>query len=365
MSKSQDLVESILSGHEPTVAELDDLLEGCVPEDLHLEYKHGDELLDKRKASATLRRYVSGFGNSAGGILIIGVDERTWSVTGCTTPGGGNLATWASRCLTPIAVYFHPPPRLHVISHPKGKVLVAATSRSEALIPCREADGLVFYFRFYDQTLENKTLRAPDYLLSDIVLGRRQHPFLGISRLEMQFTRVEANSGNTEILANLHFIVENDSLVWAEDVSLGTISWTTSDTPLPALSSRLLSYLDCQEPSFTGSYQLRHASSSNIFKEVTPFDRATFSLAGYIIIPRFSGNWYQYTWKTAAYLVAKGTPPIWFQISLRVDDSLLKRAHSEERLLASKGGVLKVERLAGGLALVAWSDVVKGWNKSD
>jgi len=174
--QTRELLEAIMAGQQITTDELDDLLRNRVSEDLFLDYKHGNELLDKKKGSSTIRQYLSAFANSAGGVLIIGVDEHNWDITNCVAPGGGDLAIWAASCLTPIAPYFSPPPRFQVVKHPKGDVLIAATERSLGLVPCIEAGEFVYYLRFHDQTLSNKTLRAPEYLIADLVLGRRQQP---------------------------------------------------------------------------------------------------------------------------------------------------------------------------------------------
>jgi hypothetical protein len=45
---------------------------------------------------------------------------------------------------------------------------------------CIEAGRPVYYFRFHDQTLE-----APDYLVTDLILGRREHPYLAIVDFEL------------------------------------------------------------------------------------------------------------------------------------------------------------------------------------
>src|SRR5688572_3703220 len=110
------LLEMLSSGEDFSAETLDLLLRERISEDQFLEYKHGAEL-KKGNASKEIRKYVSGFANSQGGIYIIGVDEE-FEVTGCVAPGGGDLAEWAARCLNPIAQYFSLPPRLSNLKHP-------------------------------------------------------------------------------------------------------------------------------------------------------------------------------------------------------------------------------------------------------
>src|SRR5689334_23538068 len=110
--RTQELLDRLMMGDEMTITELDDLLANKVAEDLLLDYKHGDKLKEK-KASETIRKYVSGFANSAGGVLIIGVDAEVdvWIVTGARAPGGHDLARWARDCLGDMVAHLSPPPR--------------------------------------------------------------------------------------------------------------------------------------------------------------------------------------------------------------------------------------------------------------
>ena len=50
-------------------------------EDLYLEFKDGTETDDQKKASRTLRQYVSGFANSDGGLIVFGVGD---AIVGCS-----------------------------------------------------------------------------------------------------------------------------------------------------------------------------------------------------------------------------------------------------------------------------------------
>ena len=168
IQKPPELLEKLMTGYEMTSSDLDDLLRDKTPEGLFLEYKDGKELEKPRsERNGTIREYLSAFANSAGGILIIGVDENTWTVTGCPAPGGGdlaewekksrsNLAEWAARCVTPIAHHFSPRPRYQTLDHPDGQVLIMVTERSPNLIPCNVGGEFVYYLRHHDQTLRNE-----------------------------------------------------------------------------------------------------------------------------------------------------------------------------------------------------------------
>lgn len=136
-TKTLQLLEKLSSRHQLTIDELNDLIKHKTKEDQFLEFKHGLEIEENKDASKTVRDYMCGFANSEGGILIIGVDAPSGipeSVTGCNNHKKGDLAEWASRCLTDIASYFSPIPKFQVLHHPNGDVLIGVTQRSLNLI---------------------------------------------------------------------------------------------------------------------------------------------------------------------------------------------------------------------------------------
>ena len=66
--KTVDIYTTLLEGNELSAKEFDAILASQVNEDEFLEFKHGDVLKSKKDASVLLRKYVSGFANSEGGI---------------------------------------------------------------------------------------------------------------------------------------------------------------------------------------------------------------------------------------------------------------------------------------------------------
>ena len=95
--RTRDLLDSLLVDRQMSAEQLNALVAEGVLEDLLLDYKDGRELADAKKAGRTLRQYMSGFANSDGGVLIIGVNDRDWIVTGCPAPGGGLRSDHAHR----------------------------------------------------------------------------------------------------------------------------------------------------------------------------------------------------------------------------------------------------------------------------
>lgn len=352
--QTQELLEALMAGHEMAPSEIDDLLRCKVSEDLFLEYKHATELNDRKKANRTIRQYLSGFANSAGGVLIIGVDENTWSVTPCPAIQGG-LEKWASSCLTEIAHYFSLIPRFQVVEHPNGNVLVAATSRSLNLVPCKERGEFVYYMRFHDQTLNNKTLKVPEYLISDLVLGRRQQPHLHVSQFSLQLSAHERREDYSRVISfDMNFMIENESLSWANEVRLGMVGYVFHG-PIP-LSNHLLSYLDIQKPNGGDNYNLYHiviSEQSGLTIDLGPFSITTLNIPSNTIPIRVLGKFHSYTWKAAVYVMSKESPPIWYQINLEVNDRLLKAANARERIFCDDD-LLKITRLTNNRPSVGW-----------
>lgn len=352
--RTSELLESLMAGHQMTPSELEDLIKIPVTEDLFLEYKHG-KLLTRKDAAQSVREYLSGFANSAGGILVIGVDEATWSITDCTAPGGENLAEWASRCLAPIAPYFSPLPRFQVVKHSDGDVLIASTDRSLSLVPCVQAGELVYFLRFHDQTL-----KAPEYLVSDILLGRRQRPHFHIRDFDLAECepRQEPQSGAYDLYFSPAFVCENHSLFRSDFVRLGIISWVKHPLGGNILSNHLLSYVEIRDLDkgwYSGSSVLVH--TERLFPGIGPFDVGVFNTIETHVIPlRLNNRWYTpYTWRAAAYLMTDEAPPVWYQLSMEVNNGMLGRARANVPL-ASYGDLLEVKRVHGERPVVEWEN---------
>jgi len=335
--QSLQMLEQLLTGHQLSSVELDDLINQKAKEDLYLEYKHGNEL-QKSDASNTIREYLSAFANSAGGILIIGVNESEkipTEITGCNDHGKGKLDEWASRCLTPIANYFAPPPRFQVISHSRGDVLVCVVQRSLGLVPISESGGIVYYFRLGDQTL-----KAPDYLLADLLLGRRQQPVFEIVKFEaLNFRRVSDDlSSHMDLAFEIRFRVENSSIVWADDSKWGIIHWAHSTENVGIEngepSQHLLSYLEVKDETFIFQKPrwLVHTRWSVPISK--PFDVGEGHIK-FVVPLRILNAWFSYTWKAALYFIARNSLPIWYQIEFVINKNAAQYPDKQSHLGAS------------------------------
>lgn len=351
------LLESLLSGDGLSPDELDDLLRCKVEEDLHLEYKHGDVLRKPgQEPHRMIREYVSGFANGAGGVLLVGVNEANWQVTGCTAPTGGDIVRWASSCISPISGFLAPPPRYDTVDYAGGKkVLVVTTGRSPVLVPCYEAPQRPVYFL----RMDDKTLAADEYLVADLILGRRQHAYLTIAGVKAWGGGRETEpQGHYDWWFKLGFTIENQGLSRAENVMLGVVNLSgRRASPTVPVGSHLLRHITVARPGgdkYKGSTQdLCHHTCA--FPAPTPFEVQVVSTNGLVSAPLAWNNAFYtpYLWKAAVYVTAENTPPAWYQLSIAIDSPLLKHLESD-KTVSSQGPFLRIERVATGRPIVGW-----------
>jgi hypothetical protein len=195
-------------------------------------------------------------------------------------------------------------------------VLTIAVARGPTLVPCVDAKELKYFFRIGDSTIQ-----APEYLIADLVLGRRQHSLLDLFPLPIKEGHEELKSrdGQDNIpawSAVFSFRVENLSLATADDVQIGVVSWSLFQGATEEINRHLRSYLDiCDiniQSSMSSHFHLVHRSSISAGKKfyLDPFQKLTIGNIGPFYFPRqFSAQVLG-----AVYIIAKGAPPIWFQL---------------------------------------------------
>jgi len=313
---TRELLESVLRGDQLAPERLDELADHNVNEDLHLDYKDGAVLKDAKAASRMLREYIAAFANSDGGLLLVGMEDKTRKITGCGAPGNATLDGWAASCLTDLAPYLSPPPRLQVVHHKMGDVLVVAQARAPRLVPLAVNGRVAYYLRLHDQTL-----RADDYLVSDLLVGHRQRPDFKVE------TSLAKNSEPN--FFGVKVAVENVGLSWADEVHAGVIGFSGNVGREPG--PELLKYLDVRDA--CDGVRLCHVVTSlcsmapfYMPREGCPDDghpESIFSFPPSLHYP-YAG------WFGALYLLARGSPPIWFQLDgyLYCPDSHLDFVHS-------------------------------------
>lgn len=360
--RTNELLEALLSReltNDEIVDQIAGLIRDRIDEDIHLDYKRGDVLERGARTPPPqlLREYVGGFANSAGGMLMVGVDApeaagAQWRVTGCRAPGGGSLANWASNSLTPIAGYLSPPPVLYEVPHPDGPVLIAVVARAPRLVPCSDRGNrrLLYHLR-----LDHQTLAADEYLVADLVLGRRQHAYLGITGVGMFGGSNPDPGGNSEWRFRMRFSIENEGLARAENVRLGIVSMGGRYVSSPgSVSDHLRRHVTVVGPDpdkYKGEVNLgQHVAGCPALE---PFASEILSTVGCISVPvRWVGGFYIYEWKAAMYVTAESTPPAWYQLSVEVDSPLLEHLKSD-KTVSTEGPFLRIERVIGR-PIVGW-----------
>lgn len=362
-TETLELLDRVMTGASLTASDVNDLLVNQIREDQHLDYKHGDEL-KKKKPCRVIREYLTAFANSDGGVLLVGIDEGTWSVTGATAPGGAPLDEWAKSCVLDLSAYFSPLPKFDVISHPGGNVLVAAVMRSSSLVPDVQGRRLIWHLRIHDSTVT-----VPEYLLADLVLGRREHPNLVIT--DSHFIKVDTIeqqtkgkfSGDYMLRLQPHFRIENLSFSWVNDVRMGILSYNYNRLGRPEPNRYLMSHIEdvgVDRESFTCHHSLGHYEIQKSNQQQGPFALIRFQLplADPFTIPlrRYSDWFTPYLWLAAVYLATRDSPPIWYQIQLQINMELLTLVDQEgrDRLNERKDDFYLIQRITGDLPKVGW-----------
>ena len=353
-----ELIDLILSDYKLTEEDLDKIIEYAKRnnENLYLEVKHGDVLKKPRaERSAVIRKYSSGFANSVGGILVIGVDEgESWSITGCPSIGNSDLAQWAAKCNTVMEGYFSPPPVYQVVNHSDGNVLVIAIARSSSLVTYYEKAQPVLYLRYHDSTKDFITEKAPDYLRVDILTGRRSIPYLVVREVTTQRMELIRPRNSNHVVWGLKFtvvpFVENQGFIWARTPKVGLVHFGQGGVP-HILSSHLSAYISPynEYPEYMSLYH----KTTNL-QNLSPFERFPVHFNLNIMSHKpDSGVKNFFLWKAALYIIAENTPPVWYQIALKITPDLrinIRDSQNAYYRLSSteEQEYLTVKRIGGG-----------------
>jgi hypothetical protein len=322
--RPKELLDMLLEGSALTPEELEQFMQEYRDEDQLFDYKDGaiTRPQQRKEGRQIIRTWTSGFANSDGGVLIVGVNEnRPRGIAACEPSiGRQTLVEWATHCLQDMAGYFSPPPRFQIIQYDQGPVLTIAVARAPVLVPCVEAGELKYFLRIGASTVE-----APAYLIGDLVLGRRQDPILDLYLYETKQGPIELipgalgwrGLGPQDI--SFSFYIENSSLRTADEVTIGMISWSVVEGEGEKLNSHLRAYLDIVDlPSMNIQpleVQLAHHARlvSGSTTTLAPFQTGRVQDLGPVYIPRHI----PVNVACAAYVVPKGALPTWFQLEFK------------------------------------------------
>jgi hypothetical protein len=217
---------------------LDELIGFNYDEGLHLELKEGDWLDHPKPGedrNAELRRYVGGFANADGGILVVGISERPTSGArrnvnraSASAPirefdGGGSLETWAKNNLQRGAVFpaLDPFPRIAPFEYGDGHALVLVVEPARSpLVSVRAYDQNVFPARVLDSTVD-----LDMWAVQAILLGTRSRPDIDLTAT----AKVERPSGRADIVIRLELTLTNVGLIEMADPSWSFLSTIRTD----------------------------------------------------------------------------------------------------------------------------------------
>jgi hypothetical protein len=324
-SSARQFLDAVLEGHKVTAADLRRVR--TFPEGDNLEFKSGkaaNRPAEEQELRAVFRDYVAGFANGDGGVLIVGVTDTDRKVDGVVAPGPphkADPATWARDILGPLAAHIHPPPRFQTIKHGKLKVLLIATPRAYNLVALPDRHTLRYPLRIHDQLIRD----LPPYVVADILLGRRARPtfrFAGIGY------SVEPHPKIPSLLRlNLSCRLENNSIVHAHRVVVGTVAYALHEVPpfsTPEFGSRLLQEIELQRPTGRGNeipediFWVPAHAVCHERPTLRPFETVDLSLSHHdalaqnvLNLPAANHSAY---YRIAIYVLADGAPPLWFQL---------------------------------------------------
>lgn len=329
-------LDDLLAGMQPSSTDLDSLVLECGREGQHHDYKAG-ALLREPRAADDIRFHVAGFANSDGGFLIVGYDEKQRLFDGCTAPGGSSLHDWATRVLANLSQYFSVQPRIRTAVHSgaNGEVLVISTERASGLVPVVHQRRLVFPLRIGDSTVT-----PPDYLITDLVLGRRNRPALSVkvngARFNLEHEQI--NSCVYKLRFSIH--VESENLVFAESVRVGLVGWSLFGVNALGLTPALKSRVDAQPPSvpqFTQHWNLMHVIVTKHHADslvpptdirLGPFERSA-DLSISLLAPILPDP-NRIELGAGLYVLAQNAEPVWYQVTTR---------YGKSEALDTKGGI--------------------------
>jgi hypothetical protein len=243
----------------------------------------------------------------------VGVSEdRPRQVTGAKAPGSSTLTEWAARILTPSLGGFSPPLRIEEILHPKGNVLVIAVGRAPQLVPYVEAGEIRYALRIDDSTVD-----VPPYLISDLLLGRRNHPVLEVRNVEVA---ASLESGGNRIRLAPRITVENASLPASVDTTIAAVTWSRTKQSAPA-SDSVRQYVDATPPPDFGSdipgekWTLCHLTSNRDDATIRAYDQLSVLIPEGIRLPRQPVG--AGTVQFGLYVMPRQSPPTWYQVTCR------------------------------------------------
>jgi hypothetical protein len=298
-----ELLEHLIEGGELTRTHVDELLATRAPESQFLEFKSAAKLEEERRKGNAMpgrfvRKYVTGFANAQGGVLLLGLAEQDVHGPNRRLELGPMTAEhdWfvekLPNYLNVIPGGMYPPPILRFCDVDGGRVLAIAIARGYRLNPVIEDNQrTVYYLRIFDQTLE-----ISPSLIEDLLVGRRAQPVLGL-----EVADAEVREGRLHVFLSLI----NHSLVQVRDFGVRLFRFDGSNRR--PLSATLRAYVEAG--------QARVASMALVSPEESRLEALGERFAGDVWVPSDIQPYEQH-WCFALCVTAEHMVPQWFELFL-------------------------------------------------
>jgi Divergent AAA domain. len=318
--RTRKLLDDLVAGDVLDVAGLDSLMAEASEEDQFLDYKSGKQ--DEEKLKHTIRKWVTGFANADGGTLILGVNEpkkgsgKPRDIDGVRAPSGSPLMEWTARVLADLTGGFSPTPSFFPVRHPRGEVLVIATRRAPQLIPYAEGTRIRYAIRIGDSTLD-----VPEFLITDLLHGRRNRPIVSVRSVELS-PELSISNISESLSPKVRVTTENLGFVTAEEVEIGLVSWSWHTVKLEQ-TPHLLQYLDLSQvplPYYpglgkeaVGTWEIRRTGcrvAGGVVPTLKAFDSARTDWVSVGRFPPFGSG----LLTCGLYVMPKGSMPDWYEV---------------------------------------------------
>ena len=340
------LLQRSIAGEQIDPANIDSLLASKIEEDQYLEYKRGAWLnVGTKERNRELKRYVSGFANAAGGVLLVGVagsegSAPNWIVDGCPI---SKVDSWAGQVVSQLAL--SPPAVVRAIPHPKGTVLLVSVDRSSKLIPYVDRGGLSYTLRVGDNTVD-----VPDYLAADLLLGRRERAQL---KVDVDIRMQPHGEGSKLLTLSVKKIAVENIGFRSERVRVllvGPAQAIHYSDQRPANHWAGQAMLDGLRPYVANVYSaLPHVVFQGPSGDVAPFESRRveneFVVVGEQDLPAL--------WLGVLVVVADGSPPEFHQVSIELNPGDASGRSTLTRTPSGERGELFFGSLAGYLTLAS------------
>lgn len=298
--------EAVSAGDELNDADVADL--ASQDEGQFLDFKSGKAITSNQ--STMLQKVVSAMANAEGGLVVVGVDDtKPRSPLGLETMDDEQLVGWATRVLSPLAPYLTPTPRIRVLGE-NNRVLAIAVHRAPALVPVIEGNRQRFYLRMGESSVP-----APDYLISDLVLGHRRHPVLDVRFNGVQFNHLEGIYDQVSLTISVE--ITNEGFIPADELQLGVIGWTITTLNNQRELTRALTHAvevvptDVQRAKVVVVRGTLHPGIPE-GPRLRPFESCSLSAGGSFRLPHPGPHTVRAC--GAVYITPLGHPPMWYQL---------------------------------------------------